>query len=69
MHLKPSKREREREEERIGVVLSGGQAAGGHNCICALFDFIMQREEVPSGKDFKLFGFKNGPKDFHWRLH
>ena len=24
----------------LGVVLSGGQAAGGHNCICGLFDYV-----------------------------
>ena len=25
---------------RIGCVLSGGQAAGGHSCICGLFDYL-----------------------------
>ena len=27
---------------RVGCVLSGGQAAGGHNCICGLFDYLNQ---------------------------
>jgi 6-phosphofructokinase 1 len=42
---------------RIGVVLSGGQAAGGHNCICGLFDYVMQY-----AKGSKVYGFLGGPK-------
>ena len=41
---------------RIGVVFSGGQAAGGHNVISGLFDAIKNFHE-----DGKLFGFLNGP--------
>jgi pyrophosphate--fructose-6-phosphate 1-phosphotransferase len=37
---------------RLGVVFSGGQAAGGHNVVAALFDAL-------SGG--KLFGFLDGP--------
>lgn len=41
---------------RIGCVLSGGQAAGGHNVIMGLFD--MARKLHP---DSKVFGFLAGP--------
>jgi len=40
----------------IGVVLSGGQAPGGHNVICGLFDAIKK-----SHPDSKLIGFLGGP--------
>ena len=39
-----------------GVILSGGQAPGGHNVITGLYDAL--KEADPSNK---LFGFKNGP--------
>lgn len=42
---------------RVGCVLSGGQAAGGHNCIVGLFDFL--RDHHPGST---LYGFKGGPK-------
>ncbi|MCC5832687.1 MAG: diphosphate--fructose-6-phosphate 1-phosphotransferase [Chlamydiales bacterium] len=41
---------------RVGVVLSGGQAAGGHNVITGLFDALKKMN--PS---CRLFGFLNGP--------
>jgi len=41
---------------RIGVVLSGGQAAGGHNVICAIYDAIKSIHQ-----ESKLYGFLNGP--------
>jgi len=41
---------------RIGVVLSGGQAAGGHNVICGLFDFVKSVHP-----DSQLIGFLAGP--------
>lgn len=40
----------------VGVILSGGQAPGGHNVICGLFDGL--RAGNPSSK---LFGFLGGP--------
>jgi pyrophosphate--fructose-6-phosphate 1-phosphotransferase len=40
----------------VGVLFSGGQAAGGHNVICGLFDGIMQIDPRS-----KLIGFLNGP--------
>lgn len=41
---------------RVGVVLSGGQAAGGHNVIAGLFDALHL-----FSKESKLYGFLNGP--------
>ncbi|KAL1198961.1 Pyrophosphate--fructose 6-phosphate 1-phosphotransferase subunit beta 2 [Cardamine amara subsp. amara] len=41
---------------KIGVVLSGGQAPGGHNVICGIFDYL---EEYVKGSI--LFGFRGGP--------
>ena len=40
----------------VGVILSGGQAPGGHNVICGLYDAIKQ-----TSKDNVLLGFKGGP--------
>ena len=40
----------------VGVILSGGQAPGGHNVICGLFDGI---KKIP--RDSRLFGFLMGP--------
>lgn len=42
---------------KVGVVLSGGQAPGGHNVIIGIFDYI--REMHP---DSQLLGFLGGPK-------
>ena len=42
---------------RVGCVLSGGQAAGGHNVIVGLYDYIKRVH-----KNSQLFGFLNGPK-------
>ncbi|XP_010496159.1 PREDICTED: pyrophosphate--fructose 6-phosphate 1-phosphotransferase subunit beta 2-like [Camelina sativa] len=41
---------------KIGVVLSGGQAPGGHNVICGIFDYL---QEYVKGSS--LFGFRGGP--------
>jgi len=41
---------------RIGVVLSGGQAPGGHNVISGVFDFLKKHH-----KNSQLFGFLGGP--------
>ncbi len=40
----------------VGVILSGGQAPGGHNVICGLYDALKATD-----KDNVLFGFKGGP--------
>ena len=41
---------------KVGVVLSGGQAAGGHNAIAGLFDALKKMHPESS-----LFGFLDGP--------
>lgn len=41
---------------RVGVVLSGGQAPGGHNVIAGIFDFIKRCHP-----NSQLFGFLGGP--------
>ncbi|HRR05837.1 MAG TPA: diphosphate--fructose-6-phosphate 1-phosphotransferase [Victivallales bacterium] len=41
---------------KVGVVLSGGQAPGGHNVIAGIFDGIKS-----ANPDSKLFGFLGGP--------
>ena len=43
----------------VGVILSGGQAPGGHNVISGLFDGIKKIH-----KDSKLYGFLMGPGGF-----
>ena len=40
----------------VGVILSGGQAPGGHNVISGLYDGLKK-----GNKDSKLFGFLGGP--------
>ena len=40
----------------VGVILSGGQAPGGHNGICGLYDALKA-----TSKENVLYGFKNGP--------
>ena len=40
----------------IGVILSGGQAPGGHNVICGLYDALKK-----ASKENVLLGFKGGP--------
>jgi diphosphate-dependent phosphofructokinase len=41
---------------KVGVVLSGGQAPGGHNVIAGLFDALKA-----ANADSRLFGFLKGP--------
>lgn len=41
---------------RVGCILSGGQAPGGHNVIAGLFDFLQRHHP-----DSRLYGFKDGP--------
>jgi len=40
----------------VGVILSGGQAPGGHNVICGLFDGLKKLNP-----DNRLYGFLGGP--------
>ena len=46
----------ENKKQVVGVILSGGQAPGGHNVICGLYDALkaINPENV-------LYGFKGGP--------
>ncbi|KAK8474055.1 hypothetical protein V6N13_078376 [Hibiscus sabdariffa] len=41
---------------KIGVVLSGGQAPGGHNVISGIFDYLQE-----CAKGSILYGFRGGP--------
>ena len=47
---------KEHKPKKIGVILSGGQAAGGHNVISGLFDAMKK-----ANSDSILYGFKGGP--------
>ncbi len=42
--------------QKVGVILSGGQAPGGHNVISGLYDALKA-----TNKENELYGFKNGP--------
>ena len=42
--------------QKVGVILSGGQAPGGHNVICGLYDALKA-----TNPENELYGFKNGP--------
>lgn len=44
------------QKRNVGVILSGGQAPGGHNVISGLFDGIKK-----GNSESKLFGFLGGP--------
>ena len=46
----------EAKKQVVGVILSGGQAPGGHNVICGLYDALKA-----TNKDNVLLGFKGGP--------
>ena len=43
-------------KQTVAVILSGGQAPGGHNVICGLYDALKA-----TNKDNVLYGFKGGP--------
>ena len=46
----------EDKKQVVGVILSGGQAPGGHNVLCGLYDALKA-----TNKDNVLYGFKGGP--------
>ncbi len=46
----------EAKKQIVGVILSGGQAPGGHNVICGLYDALKS-----TNSENVLYGFKNGP--------
>ena len=43
-------------KQTVGVILSGGQAPGGHNVICGLYDALKA-----TNAENELYGFKGGP--------
>ncbi len=43
-------------KQAVGVILSGGQAPGGHNVICGLYDALKS-----TNPENVLYGFKGGP--------
>lgn len=49
---------------RLGVVLSGGQAAGGHNVIIGLYDALKKLNPKS-----QLFGFLDGPSGIIKNIH
>ncbi len=46
----------ETKKQIVGVILSGGQAPGGHNVVCGLYDALKA-----TNPENELFGFKGGP--------
>ena len=54
--FEPSNLSDQGEPINVGVILSGGQAPGGHNVISGIFDGIKA-----INKNSKLYGFLNGP--------
>lgn len=45
-----------KKKQVVGVILSGGQAPGGHNVVCGLYDALKATD-----KENVLYGFKGGP--------
>ncbi len=54
--FKSSKSSSESGQRNVGVILSGGQAPGGHNVIAGLYDALKQANPAN-----KLYGFLGGP--------
>lgn len=54
--FKATSTERSSEIKNVGVILSGGQAPGGHNVIAGLYDALRQ-----ANPENKLYGFLGGP--------
>ncbi len=53
------KAERVEEPFNVGIILSGGQAPGGHNVVSGIFDGIKRLN-----KECRLYGFLMGPSGF-----
>ncbi|MDE5674130.1 MAG: diphosphate--fructose-6-phosphate 1-phosphotransferase, partial [Muribaculaceae bacterium] len=53
------KEERVEEPFNVGIILSGGQAPGGHNVVSGIFDGIKRLN-----KECRLYGFLMGPSGF-----
>lgn len=54
--FKATESEKTSELKNVGVILSGGQAPGGHNVIAGLYDALKQ-----ANSQNKLYGFLGGP--------
>ncbi|MDR2596822.1 MAG: diphosphate--fructose-6-phosphate 1-phosphotransferase [Treponema sp.] len=54
--FKKGKNEKIKRELKVGVILSGGQAPGGHNVIAGLFDGLKK-----GNPNSTLYGFEGGP--------
>jgi pyrophosphate--fructose-6-phosphate 1-phosphotransferase len=54
--FKKGKNDNIKKELKVGVILSGGQAPGGHNVIAGLFDGLKNGNSVST-----LYGFRSGP--------
>jgi len=54
--FKKGRNEKIKRELKVGVILSGGQAPGGHNVIAGLFDGLKK-----GNPNSTLYGFKGGP--------
>ena len=54
--FQPTNEPRQYEQRNVGVILSGGQAPGGHNVICGIFDEL--KKQNPNSR---LYGFLMGP--------
>lgn len=54
--FKATSTENSSEIKNVGVILSGGQAPGGHNVIAGLYDALKK-----ANSDNKLYGFLGGP--------
>ena len=59
LKFEPTKSEMANTAINVGVILSGGQAPGGHNVISGLFDGIKKLNP-----ENRLFGFILGPGGF-----
>ena len=55
--LKEGENTSDNKKQVVGVILSGGQAPGGHNVVCGLYDALKG-----ANKENELYGFKGGPK-------
>ena len=56
VEFKKGKSHAKKRKEVVGVILSGGQAPGGHNVITGLYDALKK-----ASKENVLLGFKQGP--------
>lgn len=56
INFKEGKSTAENKKQVVGVILSGGQAPGGHNVVSGLYDALKK-----ANNENVLLGFKNGP--------